>query len=835
MIRLDLKPLQRWLNPKRLVLFQACAIGLVAALSAVILKQSIGLFGGWRIQIANDLPPLLALPLIGLCGGYLSGFLIETFAPEAAGSGIPQVKAALGYVPVVINLRVAIVKLISTILALGSGLALGRQGPTVQIGAALAAQLSRWVPTSPDYQRQLIAVGAAAGLAAGFNAPISGVLFVIEELLHDVSSLTLSTAILASFIGGVVSRILGGSNLPTLGSQLSAQVQFDPIEIPFFILLGALIGVFAVLFSRGVIAGIGWNRRIFKLRLRWRIAIAGVVSGVAIALLPMDFRDSTGLQQFLSTGSTQWQLTAGAFAVRFCLTLIACSAEAPGGLFAPTLILGAALGSLFGNWEVSLLHSGNPSVYALAGMGAFFGAVAKVPITAFVIVFEMTMDFNIVLPLMIVTVVANLVSEKFIPGSLYTQLLAMNGISLKAEPTADGIWLSLKAGDIMQQKVETLNVDMGLDEVRLLFGRSHHRGFPVLEAGKVVGIVTQTDLVKIQERKRQGIETLREVMTPNPVTVSPEDSLAQVLYLLSHFKLSRLPVIDSSRLVGIITRSDILRVETDKLKGADYKPLDRSYAIYQTRGASTGRGLILLPLRNTWEENVYLIDIGLAIASSLTYELECLSIITISQHLSTAKTSVSTTNSIDILDQAKKLADANKVPLHTQIRVSHEPATTIQEVIDERFIDLVLLDWQQGYIPATCNLVMIRKANAEYMPTFGNRWLVVISDVNAEAAIAFIPHLIPANIQPQISVCHIFHANQKNYEPVDLNRSVQNLARNLQIPIEIIPICTKSIADAMSDISQQEQSDVVIYIGKPNQLEKVAEAIACNLIFMQIA
>ena len=141
--------LQKWLKPKRLAIFEACLIGVLSGLAAVLLKQGIGLIGGWRLQIANYLPAWFALPIIGLTGGYLSGFLIEQFAPEASGSGIPQVKAALGYVPIALNLRVAVVKIASTILALGSGLALGRQGPTVQIGAAIAGQVSQWIPTSP--------------------------------------------------------------------------------------------------------------------------------------------------------------------------------------------------------------------------------------------------------------------------------------------------------------------------------------------------------------------------------------------------------------------------------------------------------------------------------------------------------------------------------------------------------------------------------------------------------------------------------------------------------------------------------------------------------------
>lgn len=203
---------RQWLRPGRTsALAYAVLIGLVAALSAVLLKAGSGWLGAWRVRSSQLFIPWLVLPAVGFSLGFLSGFLVENLAPEAAGSGIPQVKANLANVPIKLSWRVASVKLVAAIAALGSGLTLGRQGPTVHVGAAIAAGISRWFPTSPDHRRQMIAAGAGAGLAAAFNAPIAGVLFVVEELLQDLSGLTMGTAIIASFIGAVVSRVLGGS------------------------------------------------------------------------------------------------------------------------------------------------------------------------------------------------------------------------------------------------------------------------------------------------------------------------------------------------------------------------------------------------------------------------------------------------------------------------------------------------------------------------------------------------------------------------------------------------------------------------------------------------
>ncbi|MEM6434721.1 MAG: chloride channel protein, partial [Cyanobacteria bacterium P01_D01_bin.115] len=281
---LRFRRLHKFFGPKRVAFLEACIIGVVSGLAAVALKQSVEVLTDWRLNSA--LPAWFLLPTVGLLGGVASGWLLERVSPEAVGSGIPKVKAALAYHDVPLNLRVALTKLFSTILALGSGLSLGRQGPTVQIGAALAAQLSQWVPTSPEYRRQLIAAGAAAGLAAGFNAPIAGVLFVVEELLQDFSNLTLGTAILASFVGAVVSRLLGGQGL-NLNSFGMMQTGFSVQDLPFLVLLGVMAGILGGLFSQGIFSSLSFFQRLTSLSLPLKIGLAGCLTGLVGAALPI--------------------------------------------------------------------------------------------------------------------------------------------------------------------------------------------------------------------------------------------------------------------------------------------------------------------------------------------------------------------------------------------------------------------------------------------------------------------------------------------------------------------------------------------------------------------
>ena len=428
------RPLARGSVDTNFALLEACAIGVLSAFAALLLKQGIGWLGGWRLEAAHRFGATVVLPLAGLFFGALAGWIIEQLSPAAAGGGVPQVKAVLGRYPIALNLRVAIVKAIGTICVLGAGLTLGRRGPTVHIGAALAAQLSSWIPNSPTNRRQMIAAGAAAGLAAGFNTPIAGVLFVIEELMRDVSGLTLETAIVASFTGAVVSRWLGSAdlNIPTAMINSARQGSFSASQIPFYLLLGILAGILGGIFNRSMLFTISLNRRL-QLSMPWRIGLAGLISGIIIAFLPPFFRDNSGLREFLISGELGWQTIAIAFVAHFFLTILAYSSGAPGGLFAPALVLGSALGYLVGTAEVAFLGSESVHTFALAGMGAFFTAVVRVPITAIVIVFEMTADFNLVLPLMITSAVAYLVAETVSRGSIYEHLLEASGIHLQEE------------------------------------------------------------------------------------------------------------------------------------------------------------------------------------------------------------------------------------------------------------------------------------------------------------------------------------------------------------------------------------------------------------------
>ncbi|MDJ0519561.1 MAG: chloride channel protein [Trichodesmium sp. MO_231.B1] len=843
------KPL---LRPKLLAIFEASLIGITSGLAAVTLKEGVGWLGSLRIAASLKFPPWLLLPIFGLMGGFVTGVLVKRLAPETGGSGVPQVKAALAGMRVPLNFQIAIVKMLTTILTVGSGLTLGRQGPTVQIGASLAAWISHWLPTSPSYRRQLIACGAAAGLAAGFNAPIAGVLFVVEDLMHDISGITLGPAIIASFVGAVTSQILGGKSLYFSSDRLDTSITgfLDLKEIPFYIVLGVLAGLLGTVFSRGIIATSIFNQRKLKLELPWRIAITGLISGLIIAFLPESFHNYTGLRKLLGTSEANLQLSCIAFLAHFILTIFAAGSGAPGGLFAPSLIIGSALGQIVGILQNNVVGIEQPTIFALAGMGAFFCAVSRAPITAVVVIFEQTQDFRLVLPLMIVSIVALLVAEKIDRKSLSDLVLDLKGLQLNKEISANDYLSNIRADQVMHTPVETLDSKLTLDEVKQKFSNSHHRGFPVVDSqGLLVGIVTQTDLAYTRKRHLRGDNLLKDFMTLHPMTVKTRDNLSEVLNLLHRYKISRLPVMEGRHLVGIITDTDIIKIESEELTGKTNlrtNPPEPSYVVYQTRAPQIGNGRLLVPLSNPRTAPA-LLRLAAVIARQRNYELECLQIVIVSRQNSPAETVVDTTESRRLLAMAERIATDLQIPIHTQVRVGHDIADAILETVKERHISLILMGWKGDIAPgrifgsivdtlmqkAICEVVVVKwgadkfrekeklagVANEKFNPYSDyvysflgwRQWLVPLRDIPTQAAaVKLLPALVSLSVKPKILLCQVCTQSVVAPNIQEMQQAARMLKHRLHTEVMATSICSKSVSDAVVDLADAHHSDVVV-------------------------
>jgi CIC family chloride channel protein len=383
-------------------------------------------------------------------------------------------------------------------------------------------------------------------------------MFIVEELLKDVSRHTISTALLACFFAGIVSRYLGNHTLDVSGFRDFPRANFFLHNMPVFLILGLMSGVVGSALNWAIINACQWNDKIFGERYILRVALAGLLCGLVIALLPENFRDFAGIRQLIFE-ERSWRFAAAALAANFVLTSLAYGSGAPGGLFAPSLTIGAALGYLVGLLDLALFphlaHS--PTSLALAGMGAVFTAVARVPITATVIVFEMTSDFNLLLPLMICSIIAYIVGEKLSPGSIYDRLLELKGVFLNQRDENDPL-ANIIVKDFMHMGADTVDAAMKLPDMLQKFETSSHSGFPVVEAGKFSGIITQSDVTSKRDLLSEEA-TVKDVMTPSAVCASKDDTIKNVITILDQHGMSCLPIVEADgTVIGMIARSDVI-------------------------------------------------------------------------------------------------------------------------------------------------------------------------------------------------------------------------------------------------------------------------------------
>ena len=361
--------------------------------------------------------------MLGVLGTTIAVLMVQNFAPEASGSGIPHLKAVLHRLRPMRSGRIIGTKFVGGALALGGGLALGREGPTVQMGGAIGQVVHNWLGGTPRERQSLIAAGAGAGLAAAFNAPLAGVVFVIEEVQRDFSPGVFTTTFLASVTADVVTRTLSGQ-LPVFHLAHEAGVQ--PLEsIPAFALLGLIAGGLGVLFNRGLLSTLNGMARFKKGRRIIVAALIGGVVGLVAWFLPGAVGGGGEIVKSTLTNSVTFQALAAFFALRFVLTMLSYGTNAPGGIFAPLLVLGAQIGLAFGqaaNW-LSPRMAPQPMAFAVVGMAAYFSAIVRAPLTGVVLLLEMTEQYALMLPLLVACFMSYLLADMLRDRPIYEALL----------------------------------------------------------------------------------------------------------------------------------------------------------------------------------------------------------------------------------------------------------------------------------------------------------------------------------------------------------------------------------------------------------------------------
>jgi CIC family chloride channel protein len=497
----------------------------------------------------------LFVPIAGSLG---MGYLLYRYFPNARGSGVPQTKAALYAREGYISLKTVIGKFFCTSATLASGIPLGREGPAVQVGAGIASVLGRRLGLRPERVKALIPVGAAAAVAAAFNTPLAAVLFSLEEVVGDLHAPVLGSVVLASATSWAMLRLLLGNN-PLF--QVPQYQLVNPAEFGIYAVLGVAGGFVSVAFTKLLL----WMRAHFlkfpKKTLWFQPVAGGLMVGVMGWFVPQLLGVGYKHVGEALNGSMALKLMALLLVLKLIAVATSYASGNAGGIFGPSLFLGAMLGGIVGNIANHFLPSyvGTPGAYALVGMGTAFAGIVRAPMTSVVMIFEITRDYAVIVPLMISNLVSFFISSKLQPKPIYEELAHQDGIHL---PTAESRQQGgqRQVSHAMQRATEVLSANITVQQAIEMTQSSAASAWVVCDAKGVRGVLSR----KMLEAAQQGsADKQLEELTPAAefVHVHPDHPLNVALERMGASRLEILPVVsraDARQLEGIVTLQGVL-------------------------------------------------------------------------------------------------------------------------------------------------------------------------------------------------------------------------------------------------------------------------------------
>jgi len=544
------------LREDQIFLILTMVIGVVAGLSAVLFHLAINSF---QLTLFGLEPSALRLILVPTLVSLVAGVLLARYFRDSRGSGVPQTKEAFhlrdGFIPA----RVPLGKFLTGVLCIGAGHALGREGPSVQIGAGLASVMGRWLRLSPANIKNLVPVGAAAALSAAFNTPIAAVLFALEEIVGDMNAAVLGSTVLASVAAVVVERSILG-NEPIF--QVPGYTLLHPAELLAYAALGLVGGLVSVIFCKGLLRARAWFRQLPAWTVAWQPALGGLLLGILLVFIPQVM----GVGYEHVDKALHGRLLLGGLlvlgAVKLIATIISYASGNAGGIFAPTLFIGAMVGGATG----TLMHdfapfaTGDPGAYALVGMGTLFAGIIRAPMTSVFMIFELTQDYEIVVPLMIANMISFAISRRYQREPVYHALLRQEGVHLPTpgERAPAGRW---RVREIMKREPRTLPIETTIGEAWKQVAEWPGQCIPVLEGDHLVGLVTR-EMLEVEGKGAGRERYLADVPFWRDGThVHPDHPLELALERLARTP-GVLPVVSRGnvrRLVGVIGLEDVLR------------------------------------------------------------------------------------------------------------------------------------------------------------------------------------------------------------------------------------------------------------------------------------
>ncbi len=572
-----------------ILLILSIIIGVVTGFAAVLFIDLIDWITNFSFGTIPEAVASLGrwwIIIIPVVGSLISGPIIAFFASEAKGHGVPEVMQAMVLEGGRIRPRVAVAKIAASSVCIGTGGSAGREGPIVQVGSTFGSTLGQLFRMSDRRIRNLVACGAAAGIAATFNAPVAGVAFAIEVLAGDLAISVVSNVVIAAVTAAVVSQAFLGSepafHIPTYAMK-------NPVEILFYVVLGLLSGVMGVAFIK-TLYGMedvfdNWKRMPMWVRPAIGALLLGVVGFVyppmlaklgidpvlahvglpVIRNIPHIFGAGFDTIEAALTGPLPWIFLISLLFLKLLATALTLGSGNSGGVFAPALFMGAMLGGFFG-LAVDMAFPQfaiNPGAYALAGMAAVFVGAARAPLTAILIAFEMSNDYKVILPLMAATIIALVVAHRIHPESIYTLKLARRGLRLrfgKDVDVLDGVMVS----EVMTKNPPTITENATMKELEAYFMHTHHHGVMVVnDKGELSGVITLQDLDRCLSNREDCRDLkVKDVMVTSMLVAYPDESIGDALHRMAARDVGRMPVVernDPQKLLGAVRRNDIAR------------------------------------------------------------------------------------------------------------------------------------------------------------------------------------------------------------------------------------------------------------------------------------
>ncbi len=610
----------------------AAAVGCLGGVGAVLFRRLIEAVQTWSwggAPVPLDLirsHPGWYVVLVPALGGLIVGPLVHCFAREAKGHGVPEVMEAVAMRSGVIRPRLVVVKSLASAVSIGTGGSVGREGPIVQIGSALGSALGQLFRLSGSRLRTLVGCGAAAGVAATFNAPIAGPLFAAEVILGEFAVTQFTPIVISSVIATVISRHYLGDIPAFVVPEYSLTSPWE-------------LGVYAVLGIVAALVGLAFVRILYAAEdVADRTPIPGwflpVVGGVLVGAIGLAYPHVLGvgyeaIEQAL-VGDLSMTMLAALLVFKIVATSVTIGSGGSGGVFAPSLFLGAMTGGAVGTvahaWAPEV--AANPGAYALVGMGAVVAATTHAPLTAILILFEMTSDYALIVPIMASCMLATLLATRLRRDSIYTVKLLRRGVDLRRGRDLN-VLRALKVADVMSAGAPTVSGDLTVGEVvALVSDHPHPCLYVVREDGALEGVIVIDELrTRLADLGHVDSLEARDLARADASSLSPSQDLDTVTKIFAGRNREELPVVDGGRFVGVVTRKHLLdayneevlkrdmaaelsgslvATATDSVSlGADYEMVEM-----ETPGRFVGRSIADLDVRARYGAHVLMLRRG---------------------------------------------------------------------------------------------------------------------------------------------------------------------------------------------------------------------------------